>query len=72
MNSPQYVTLKEWAGSKFNEPPSIATLRAMVKADKFHPPAVKIGKAYYVEPGAKVVDPNRRRSLVERMQEEEA
>lgn len=65
-SQPQYILLEEW-GKGIRPAPSLHTLRAMARTGKINPPAVKIGKAYYVEPAAKVVDPNRRRSLVDRM-----
>lgn len=66
-NEPQYLTLEEWAATRFKKAPSLWTLRALAREDRFDPPAVKIGKAYYVEPGTKVRDPNRRPSLVDRL-----
>ena len=69
MSEFQYVTLEQWAEGKFPEPPSLWTLRGMARTGRFDPPAVKIGKAYYVEPGAKVIDPNRRLTLIERMKQ---
>jgi hypothetical protein len=66
-NQPQYLTLEQWAEGRFVETPSLYTLRALARAGKFDPPAVKIGKAYYVEPHARVVDPNRRTTLVDRL-----
>ncbi len=65
---PEYVKLEEWAVGKFSEPPSLWTLRSMARTGRFDPPAVKIGKYYYVEPAARVVDPNRRLTLVQRLQ----
>jgi hypothetical protein len=70
VSEPRFVTLEEWAAPRFREPPSLFTLRSMARAGKFQPPAVKIGKAYYLEEDARVVDPNRRPTLVERMKEQ--
>lgn len=61
------ILLDEWGKARFNPPPSPWTLRAMVRAGKIDPPPVKVGKAYYVETEARVVDPNRRPSLVDRL-----
>jgi hypothetical protein len=68
----QYVTLQEWAAGKFKTPPSLWTLRQMARKDRFDPPAVKIGKEYHVHPQARVVDPNRAPSLLQRLQQEAA
>jgi len=71
MSEPQYVTLEEWAASAVSDAvkrPSLYTLRSMARTGRFSPGAVKIGKYYYVEPTARVVDPNRRLTLVERLQ----
>jgi hypothetical protein len=67
MSEPKFLTLEEWAAPRFTEPPSLFTLRMMARNGKFSPPAVKIGKAYYVEETARVIDPNRPRPLVERL-----
>jgi hypothetical protein len=64
----QYVTLLEWADGKFRTPPSLWTLRQMARNGRFDPPAVKIGKEYHVHPQARVVDPVRRPTLVQRLQ----
>jgi hypothetical protein len=67
-DQPQYITLEEWAEKAMSHnAPSLYTLRAMAREGKFDPPAVKIGKAYYVEVTARVVHPNRRRTLVDRL-----
>lgn len=66
---PQYVLLEEWAEKAIRPAPSLYTLRSMARTGRIDPPAVKIGKAYYVEPGSKVVDPNRRLTLVERLKQ---
>jgi hypothetical protein len=62
------VLLEEWAKSHFNPPPSLWTLRSMARDGKISPRPVKVGKAYYVDESAQVVDPSRRMSLVERLQ----
>ncbi len=68
MSDAKAVPLETWGARHFDPPPSLWTLRAMARAGKISPPPVKIGKAYYVQPDARVVDPNRRRTLVERME----
>lgn len=67
MSDPQYITLQAWAAGRIVPEPSLWTLRAMARAGKIEPSPVKIGKAYYVTPTARVVDPNRRPTLVERL-----
>jgi hypothetical protein len=63
------ILLEAWGAEHFDPPPSLWTLRAMARTDKIQPPPVKVGKAYYVDPDARPVDPNRRLTLVERMQQ---
>jgi hypothetical protein len=63
----QMIRLEEWGRARFNPPPSLWTLRAMARAGKIEPRPVKVGKSYYVEPDAQVVDPSRRLTLVERL-----
>jgi hypothetical protein len=62
------VLLEQWGRAHFDPPPSLWTLRAMARAGKISPRPVKVGKAYYVQENAEVVDPARRLSLVERLQ----
>lgn len=68
MSERKAVLLEEWGRANFDPPPSLWTLRAMARAGKIHPRPVKVGKAYYVQQDAQVVDPSRRLSLVERLQ----
>lgn len=62
------ILLEVWAEGYFDPVPSLWTLRGLARTGKINPPAVKVGKAYYVDPDATVVDPNRRLTLVERLQ----
>jgi hypothetical protein len=62
------VLLEAWAQDHFDPVPSLWTLRTMARTGKIQPAAVKVGKAYYVDPDARPVDPNRRLTLVERLQ----
>lgn len=66
-DQPQYIPLEEWGATVIQPTPSIHTLRALARTGKIDPPAVKIGKAYYVERCARVVDPNRRTTLLDRL-----
>lgn len=51
--SAQKLSLSEWASRRFNPPPAERTLRLWVAQKRILPAPVKIGRAYYVEPGAK-------------------
>jgi hypothetical protein len=62
------VLLLAWGRAHFDPPPSLYTLRSMVRTGKIEPAPVKVGKSYYVDLDARVVDPNRRLTLVERLQ----
>lgn len=62
------VLLLAWGSANFDPPPSLYTLRSMARMGKIQPAPVKVGKAYYVEPDARVIDPNHRPTLVERLQ----
>jgi hypothetical protein len=68
MSDLKAVMLEQWGAANFDPPPSLWTLRAMVRAGKIQPRPVKIGKAYYVQPDAVVVDPSRAPTLLERLQ----
>ena len=67
VSEPKLLLLEEWAADHFETPPSLWTLRGMARNDFFDPPAVKIGKAYYVQADVKVRNPNRRPTLVDRL-----
>lgn len=62
------VLLEQWGAAHFDPPPSLWTLRAMVRAGKISPRPVKVGKAYYVHPDAEVVSESARPTLVQRLQ----
>lgn len=66
--SKKLILLEQWGAAHFDPPPSLWTLRAMARAGKIAPQPVKVGKAYYVQADAAVVDPSRRPTLVHRMQ----
>lgn len=66
--APKSILLEEWGQEHFDPPPSLWTLRTMARTGKIRPTPVKVGKHYYVKPDAEVVDPNRRRTLAERLQ----
>lgn len=68
MSSASKVLLEQWGREHFDPPPSLWTLRAMARAGKIQPRPVKVGKAYYVDRDAEVVDPSSRPTLVQRLQ----
>jgi hypothetical protein len=70
MSSKKYILLEAWAADRFEPAPSLWTLRAMARTGKIQPQPVLVGKHYYVDPEARVVDPNRRPTLLERLQQE--
>lgn len=61
------IPLEAWGAARYDPPPSLWTLRAMARTGKIQPAPELVGKAYYVHPDAKVVDPHRRASLVDRL-----
>lgn len=67
MSDSKKVLLEQWGREHFDPPPSLWTLRAMARAGKISPRPVKVGKAYYVDPSAEVIDPSQRKTLVERL-----
>lgn len=69
MSEKKLILLEAWGAAHFEPAPSLWTLRAMARTGKIQPAPVLVGKAYYVHPDARVVDPNRRLTLVERLQQ---
>ena len=63
------VTLTEWANANFSPAPSLFTLRKMAREGRIDPPAVKVGKHYYVREDARPYDPTRRPTLVQRLKQ---
>ena len=61
------ILLEAWGELHLDPKPSLWTLRAMARTGKIQPQPVKVGKHYYVDPEARVVDPNRQQTLVERL-----
>ena len=49
------ILLSDWAGLHFAPPPSLWTLRRLVRQGSIYPAPVKVGKAYYVEPTARLM-----------------
>jgi hypothetical protein len=67
VSDPKLISLEQWAAAYFAPPPSLWTLRKMVRDGKIIPRPVKVGKAYYVAADAAVIDPTARPTLVQRM-----
>ncbi|MFJ1253359.1 excisionase [Cupriavidus sp. CuC1] len=73
------LRLDKWLALNFDPPPAIRNAHLWIKAGKIYPPPVKVGRHYYVDPGAEYVDysytvdrkATRRLSLVERLNLEE-
>jgi len=51
------VTLDEWAVSNYATPPHRNTLQRWARHGCIYPPPKKEGRAYYVLPDAKYIDP---------------
>lgn len=51
------VTLEKWAEKNMDPVPSLNTLRAWANAGLFHPPAVKMGRTWYVDEDAEYSPP---------------
>ena len=49
------ILLSAWAGLHFAPPPSLWTLRRLVRQGSIYPAPVKVGKAYYVETTARLM-----------------
>jgi len=47
------ITLTAWAEQEFDPPPAERTLRLWVREGRIHPPPIKVGRSYYVDPEAK-------------------
>lgn len=50
------IRLDKWLEREFDPPPAIRTARLWIKQGKIYPPAVKVGRSYYVEQEATYVD----------------
>ena len=50
------VRLDLWLQRNFDPPPHIRTARQWIKEGKLYPPAVKVGRSYYVDENAKYFD----------------
>jgi predicted site-specific integrase-resolvase len=62
------IRLDEWLKREFYPPPAIRTARLWVQQGKIFPPPIKVGRAYYVEEGAKLkVELERPLRLAERI-----
>lgn len=55
-NTPEYLTLQEWATKKFSRPPHANTLRRWARDGMIAPQPVLIGREYHVKPTARYID----------------
>lgn len=55
---PKKISLEKWA-EQFDPPPCAETRRRWVRGCRIYPPPEKIGRAYYVDPNAKYIDPTK-------------
>lgn len=56
--TPKNLRLEEWLERTYAEPrPSLLTARRWVRKGNIWPPAEKHGRAYYVRPDARYIDP---------------
>lgn len=63
------ITLQAWGAAQFDPPPSDWTLRKMARDGLIYPAPMKLGRTYYVDQSARVVDPSAPRlSLVQRLE----
>ena len=49
------ILLSAWADLQFDPAPSLWTLRRFVREGSIYPAPIKVGKAYYVEPTARLM-----------------
>lgn len=47
------IPLKAWAAARYDPPPSARTLLKWVHEGDLHPPAVKVGRSYYIAANAR-------------------
>jgi hypothetical protein len=59
------ITLEEWAGLYFKDPPKISTLRRWAKIGDIHPRPLKVGRRYLRVPDAEYVENPHEITLVE-------
>lgn len=50
------ITLRAWGDQAFDPPPSTYQLRQLVKRGQIDPPPVFLGRGYYVQRDAAVID----------------
>lgn len=60
------ILATDWAARTFDPPPSIWTLRRWLREGRVSPRPVKVGKYWYVEESARLVE-EERPSLVDRL-----
>ena len=63
------ILLSDWAAQHFTPPPSMWTLRRLVRQGDIYPAPIKLGKAYYVEPNARLMTDAPAVGVVQQMRE---
>ncbi|WP_395452930.1 excisionase [Azospirillum melinis] len=53
------LTLEEWAKANYASPPSQGTLWRWAREARIYPAPEKQGRAYYVRPDARYIDPSK-------------
>lgn len=56
--SEKFVTLEAWARAKYDEPPSVFTLRRWVRDARIIPVPKKHGRSYFVSENARYIHPS--------------
>jgi hypothetical protein len=64
---PKHLALRDWIDRRFDGPgkPGTNTVIAWIKAGKIYPPAIKMGRGYYVQEDAELM--TGRDSLLDRV-----
>jgi hypothetical protein len=52
------IPITDWAAKRWNPPPNRIQLCRWARLQRIDPPPQKVGREYYVEPDAKLVDRN--------------
>lgn len=58
MRAQPKIRLHDWAARHWNPPPDRIKLHRWARLHRIDPPPQKVGREYYVEPDAKLVDRN--------------
>jgi hypothetical protein len=60
------ITLTEWAESKFSQPYKKGTLWMWARTGRIYPPPKKIGRNWWVNPGAEYVNPHNPKDVAQK------